>query len=190
MSLYDTELSSFMWKIQHGVSDLIQTEKKIDEINNLVELSHDENSVFQFSDKYLKEAYDNVESYVILYCLENDLRDKIRDCLADEPNWIDDSVFDKLKKDIQERKTRESKAKILMRDDDNLVYMTLGELKEVILQKWNKFEQSGVFRSKSYIDRILTDINKSRIIIAHNCKLQDLDKEQLNLNLKYYNSQS
>ena len=179
-----------MWKIQHSISDLIQTEKKIDEINNLVELSRDENSVLQFSDKYLKEAYDNVESYVVLYCLENDLRDKIHDCLFDEPKWIDDPTFKQLKEDVQDRKAKESKAKILMRDDDDLVYMTLGELKEVILKKWDKFEQSGVFRSKSYIDRILTDINKSRAIIAHNCKLQDLDKEQLNLNLKYYSSQN
>ena len=189
MNSSDTELNSFMWKIQHSISDLIQTEKKIDQINNLVELSRDENSVFQFSDKYFKEAYDNVDSYIILYCLENDLRDKIRDCLVNEPNWIDDSMFDKIKKNIQDRKTMEFKAKILMRDAD-LFYMTLGELKEVILKKWDKFEQSGVFRSKSHIDRILTDINKSRIIIAHNCKLQDLDKDQLNINLKYYNNQS
>ena len=190
MSSYDDGLNSFMRKIQHSINDLIQTEKNIDEINNLVELSRAENSVFQFSDKYLKEAYDNVESYVILYCLENDLRDKIRDCLANESNWIDGSEFKKLRESIQERKTKEYKTKISMRDDDDLVYMTLGELKEVILQKWDKFEQSGVFRSKPYIDRILTDINKSRIIIAHNCKLQDLDKEQLYLNLKYYDSQS
>ena len=175
-----------MWKIQHSVNDLVQIEERFEEINNLIEFSSGENSIVHFGDKYIKEANDNLESYKILYCLENDLRDKIRDCLSDEPNWIDDSAFVGLKKEIDERKKKESKSKILMRDDEYLIYMTLGELKDLILKKWSKFEQLGVFRSKLYIERILTDINKARIIIAHNSKLHDLDREQLNLNLRYY----
>ncbi|EIJ66163.1 hypothetical protein BD31_I1684 [Candidatus Nitrosopumilus salaria BD31] len=178
-----------MWKIQHSINDLIQIENSSEDINNLVEFSSDENSILQFNEKYIKEANDNIEAYKILYCLENDLREKIRDCLSGEPNWIDDAMFSNLKTEINKRKIDESKAKILMRDDDDLIYMTLGELKDVILKKWDKFEQSGVFRSKPYIDRILTDINKARIIIAHNSKLQDIDIEQLNLNLGYYNKQ-
>lgn len=190
MNSSQIELNSFMWKIQHSINDLIQIENRSEEINNLVEFSPNENSVLKFNEKYVKEANDNLESYRILYCLENDLRDKIRDCLSDEPNWFDDPMFTAMKTDIDRRKKEEAKAKILLREDDDLVYMTLSELKEVVMKKWDKFEQNGVFRSKSYIDRILTDINKARIIIAHNSKLQPIDVEQLSLNLGYYYKQN
>ena len=188
--MIDAELNSFMWKISHNINNLISIEKNTEEINNLIEFSSSENSILQFDDKYIKEANDNLEYYKILYCLENDLRDKIRNCLQDEPSWIDEPSFSNLKIEFEKRKKEEAKAKILMRDDDVLTYLTLGELKDVILKKWDKFEENGVFRSKSYIDRILTDINKSRIIIAHNSKLAEIDMSQLKLNLEYYYKQS
>lgn len=183
-------LNGFMWKITHSINELIEIEHKFEEINNLVQLSPSENSVLQFDDKFIKESNDNTESYQILYCLENDLREKIRECLSSEFNWFDAPEFTHLKTQINERKNNESKTKILMRDDDDLVYMTLPELKDVILKKWNKFEENGMFRSKQYIDRILTDINKCRIIIAHNSKLEEIDKSQLKLNLQYYYKQN
>ncbi|MCE2507533.1 MAG: hypothetical protein J4F36_13920 [Nitrosopumilaceae archaeon] len=190
MNPADIELNSFMWKIRHGINNLTNIEEKTEEINNLIEFSPSEDSILQFDEKYIKEANTNLEYYKILYCLENDLRDKIRNCLQDEPNWIDESTFANLKLEFEKRKKEEAKAKILMREDDVLTYLTLGELKEVVLKKWSKFEKNGVFRSKSYIDRILTDINKSRIIIAHNSKLEEIDREQLKLNLEYYYKQS
>ena len=191
MSMYDNSaLNGFMWKTIHSINELIEIERKFEEINNLIQFSPSENSALQFDDKFIKESNDNTESYQILYCLENDLREKIRDCLSDEPNWFDASEFSHLKRQIEERKRNESKAKILMRDDDVLVYMTLPELKDVILKKWDKFEETGVFRSKQYVDRILTDINKCRIIIAHNSKLEEIDVSQLKLNLEYYYRQN
>ena len=190
MSLTDTPLNAFMWKINHSINELTEIEKKFEEINNLIQFSSSENSVLQFDDKFIKESNDNMKSYQIIYCLENDLREKIRNCLHDDSNWFDDSQFSQMKTKIEERKRDEAKAKIIMRDDDVLIYMTLGELKDVILKKWDKFEQSGVFRSKQYIDRILTDINKARIIIAHNSKLEEIDISQLKLNLEYYNKQN
>ena len=131
-----------------------------------------------------------MESYKWIYCLENDLRDKIRTALHDEPNWIDESGFVKIKAKVEERKKDEAEAKILLRDPDNLTYLTLGELKQVVIQKWQKFEENGVFREKKFIDRILTDINKARIVLAHNSKLQKLDVEQLMINLQYYGQQN
>ena len=122
--------------------------------------------------------------------MENDLRDKIRTALSDEPNWIDDPAFSKIKQDVFDRKKSESEARILMREPDDFVYLTLGELKQVVIQKWKKFEDNGIFREKKYIDRILSDINKARIVIAHNAKLQKLYTDQLMLNLQYYGKQN
>ena len=130
------------------------------------------------------------QNFKWLYCLENDLRDKIRTALSDEPNWIDDPAFTKMKEDVEDRKKNETESKILLRDPDVLTYLTLGELKQVVIQKWNKFEDNGIFRERKYIDRILTDINKARIVLAHNSKLQKLDVEQLMLNLQYYGQQN
>jgi len=186
----DSEISSYMWNVVHSINELAKVEENFEEINNLVEFSPMESSLFQFDEKYIKEANDNLESYKWLYCLENDLRDKIRTALVDEPNWIDDAQFSRLKTDVEDRKRSESGARILLREPDDLMYLTLGELKQVVLQKWQKFEDNGIFRSKNYIDRILTDINKARIVIAHNAHLDKLDLDQLELNLHYYSKQS
>lgn len=182
-------LSSYMWNIVHTIDALKKIEENSDEINNLIEFSPVEGSIFQFDEKYLKEANDNLEPYSWLYCLENDLRDKIRTALADESNWFDDPAFTRLKTDVEGRKQSESEARILMRAPDDLMYLTLGELKQVITQKWQKFEDTGMFRDKRYVERILTDINKARIVVAHNSKLQKLDYDQLRLNLQYYGRQ-
>lgn len=183
-------LSSFMWNIVHTIDALQKIEENNDEINNLIEFVPVERSLFQFDEKYLKEANDNQEPYKWIYCLENDLRDKIRTALGAEPNWINESAFSKIKKDIEDRKQSESEARILLREPDDLAYLTLGELKFIIVQKWDKFEELGIFREKKYIDRILTDINKARIVLAHNSQLQKLDLEQLMLNLQYYGKQN
>lgn len=179
-----------MWDVTHSIEELQKVENDSEEINNLIEFSPIERSIFQFDEKYLKESNDNMESYQWIYCLENDLRDKIRTALYDEPNWIDDTGFAKMKQDIEDRKKNEAEAKILLRDPDNLTYLTLGELKQIVIQKWVKFEDNGIFREKKYIDRILTDINKARIVLAHNSKLQKLDIEQLMINLQYYGQQN
>jgi len=190
MSTNHRELSSYMWSITHSIEELQKIENDSEEINALIEFSPVERSIFQFDEKYLKESNDNLESYKWLYCLENDLRDKIRTALADEPNWIDDPSFATMKKNVEENKRKESEAKILLRDPDILTYLTLGELKEIVTRKWKKFEDNGIFREQRYIERILTDINKARIVLAHNSKLQKLDAEQLMLNLQYYGQQN
>lgn len=190
MTISEKELPSYMWSITHSIEELKKIENDSEEINNLIEFSPIERSIFQFDEKYLKESNDNMESYKWIYCLENDLRDKIRTALYDEPNWIDEPSFATMKQDVEDRKKSESEAKILLRDPDNLTYLTLGELKQIVIQKWKKFEDSGIFRDKKYIDRILTDINKARIVLAHNSKLQKLDAEQLMINLQYYGQQN
>jgi len=184
------ELSSYMWSVTHSIEELQRIENNSEEIDNLIEFSPVERSIFQFDEIYLKESNDNIESYKWLYCLENDLRDKIRTALSDEPNWIDDPAFATMKKNVEDNKRRETESKILLRDPDVLTYLTLGELKEIVSRKWKKFEDNGIFREQKYIDRILTDINKARIVLAHNSKLQKLDVEQLMLNLQYYGQQN
>lgn len=190
MTIPNQELPSYMWSITHSIDDLQKIENNSEEIHDLIEFSPVERSIFQFDEKYLKESNDNLESYKWIYCLENDLRDKIRTALQDEPNWIDDAAFSRMKLDVEDRKQKEADAKILLRDPDNLTYLTLGELKQIVIQKWQKFEDNGIFREKKYIDRILTDINKARIVLAHNSKLQKLDVEQLMINLQYYGQQN
>jgi hypothetical protein len=179
-----------MWSITHSIEELQKIENSSEEINDLIEFSPIERSIFQFDEIYLKESNDNIESYKWIYCLENDLRDKIRTALSDEPNWIDEPGFARIKQDVEDRKQSELESKILLRDPDNLTYLTLGELKQIVMQKWQKFEDNGIFRERKYIDRILTDINKARIVLAHNSKLQKLDAEQLMINLQYYGQQN
>src|SRR3989338_3472645 len=120
MTIDAKTLSSYMWNIVHTIDDLKKLEESTEEINNLIELNPVEGSIFQFDEKYLKEANDNVEPYKWLYCLENDLRDKIRTALIDEPKWIDDPLFSKLKQDVEDRKKSEAESRILLRDPDDL----------------------------------------------------------------------
>jgi len=189
MTINTKSLSSFMWNIQHAIDEIKKIEDQYDEISNLIQFDPPEKEFFQYDEKYLKEAYANLNPYKWFYCFENDLRDKIREVYQNNPNWLD-KVPTGTKTEIENRMKKELKSIITLRKSDELSYFTLGELKDLILNNWDDFEKEGMFRDKEFINRILTDLSPSRNILAHNNPLDELDVGRIESTLRYYGRQN
>jgi len=189
MTIDSKSLSSFMWNIQHAIVELNRVEKKYDEIKNLIQFDPPEKEFFQYDEKYLKEAHNNLNPYKWFYCFENDLREKIRVVYDKNSKWLD-KVPTATKTEIENRMKKELKAIISVRKTDELAYFTLGELKDLILSNWSDFEKAGLFRDKEFINRILTDLSPSRNILAHNNPLDELDVGRIESTMRYYGTQN
>jgi hypothetical protein len=185
MTIDQKSLESFMWKILHTVDELQKLEEKHEELVNLIQFDYPERNLFQYDEKYLKEAYHNINPYKWFYCFENDLRDKIRAVFKNETNWLQ-KVPEKTRTEIQNRMEKELKAIITIRKSDELSYFTLGELKDLILSNWDDFEREGMFRDKEFMNRVLTELTPSRNILAHNNPLDELDMQRIESTMKFY----
>lgn len=174
-----------MWNILHTIDELKKIEEKNEEIVNLIQFEPPEKNLFQYDEKYLKDAHNNINPYKWFYCFENDLRDKIRSVFKNESNWIS-KVSPKTQNEIKQRMEKELKAIITIRKSDELSYFTLGELKDLILSNWDDFEKEGMFRDKEFMNRILTELTPSRNILAHNNPLDELDVGRIESTLRFY----
>ncbi len=185
MPLDVKSLASFMWSIQHTIDALNKIEEKYDELVNVIQFDPPEKNLFQYDEKYLKEANNNINPYKWFYCFENDLRDKIREVYEGNSDWIS-KVPEKTRKDIETRMGKELKAIITLRKSDELAYFTLGELKDLILANWDDFAKEDIFREKEFMNRILTDLTPSRNMLAHNNPLDELDMQRVESTMRYY----
>lgn len=176
------KLQIFKANIDQLYSDVKNIEKKYD--MNLLEIPMPDTILpFEFDEKHLQNAEKMAEIYKQIYCFENDLRDKIRTVIpeADRSNKIPKDV----QTNIADRKSGEQSSVILIRsEEDDLVYATLPELKNIILKNWSDF--GGIFRDDKFIELIIKEINDRRIVVAHNSLLKDLDIKRLENTLAYY----
>lgn len=164
-------------------SDIQSIEQKHD-VSVLVKPKIQTKLPFEFDEKHLVYAEKMAEIYKMIYCFENDLRDKVRTVVKASPDsW--NKVPRDVQSNIEKRKKDEQSAVILIRsEEDDLVYATLPELNKIIQENWADFE--GVFRDKTFIDQIISEINDRRIVVAHNSLLKDLDVKRLENSLAYY----
>ena len=152
--------------------DQLQNEKKRSEI------------LQSFPEQLLKESKDMSTCYQVLYCFENDLRKIINDIMDESfgENWWDKNVRQGIKDDVKKRQKAEKNSVYFARVDDPLYFTTLGELKEIISDSYDVF--TNHFRSQKFVEELLFQINRLRIVVGHNCMLEELDMTTLMQNIE------
>lgn len=137
----------------------------------------------QFSQKLRDESGAMAVQYSIFYCLENTIREVIRQRLTEAhgAEWWDkpDVVPQGVAKNCADNRKREIATGVTPRSEDMLDYSTFGELGDVIRNNWDVF--GGTFRDKDAVGRVLHSLNTLRGPIAH-CKMLAED-EVLRLHL-------
>lgn len=128
------------------------------------------------------------QAYVILYCLENLLRDFIDKALtkaigSDYEVISKGVISSKLRTNAQKRKDEEAKKRWLpLRGDKLLFYFDFIDLSALIEKNWPVFDNS--FPSLSWIKCKMEDLYDIRCLIAHNGTRLDDDNFNL-LNADY-----
>ena len=137
-----------------------------------------------FPEQLLKESHDMSSCYQILYCFENDLRKIINDVMEDSfgTNWWKQKVRNNIKTDVRKRQEAEKNSVFFARVDDPLYFTTLGELKEIISDNYDAF--ANHFRSQKFVEELLFQINRLRIVVGHNCMLEEMDMTTLRQNIE------
>lgn len=134
------------------------------------------------------------QAYVILYCLENLLRDFIDNTLTkyigeDFENKI--FISNDVKKNVKSRKNDESKKVWLpLRGDKLVYYLDFKDLGDVIANNWESFKT--LFPNQPWIKSKIDELYDIRNLVAHNSLLNDtafkaleVDYEQIVQQLGY-----
>ena len=115
---------------------------------------------------------------------ENDLREIINDVMDESfgPEWWEQKVRDSIKNDVKKRRDAEKNSVYFARVDDPLYFTTLGELKEILSDNYEVF--TNHFRSQKFVEELLFQINRLRIVVGHNCMLEEMDMTTLMQNIE------
>lgn len=129
-----------------------------------------------------QEAKTMVESYVILYALENSLREFVRDSLAKKfgANWWQKSIPEKVKRSAKNTRLKEMNSPWHdVKPLEDLWYTTFEDLQGVIVANWDVFKDA--FHTQTGVVGRLTELEIPRNTIAHNRTLQTSEVERLKL---------
>ncbi|MST83715.1 Swt1 family HEPN domain-containing protein [Hallella mizrahii] len=126
------------------------------------------------------------DAYLVMYCLENLLRDFIDRTLTnnygqkyEEKITIANSVKNKVKSRIND----EAKNKWLpLRGDSYVYYLDFNELGDIISNNWNDFKE--LLPSQEWIKAKVGELYNIRCLIAHNSYLDSTSIEVLNVDYK------
>lgn len=120
------------------------------------------------------------EVYVLLYSLENSARNLIRSRLeaAHGDGWWDQVKTNDMEKKVRDRIKEEQRNKWHQpRGRHPLNYLDFGDLKDLICNNWPYFRQ--VFPDQHWVVARLTELEKSRNVVAHSNVLGDTEISRL-----------
>lgn len=144
----------------------------------------DEEYYPQFTEAVRQEAAAMAAHYEVFYCLEQSIRDLVRDRLAAEvgSNWWDTAVPEPVKTNVDANITRERDSGVTMRSTEKIDYTTFGELGEIVRANWAAFIDT--FNSQKAFTKIMTTLNVLRGPIAHCCPLAEDEALRLRLTVR------
>jgi hypothetical protein len=131
------------------------------------QLSHLSPFIKQFESANRQNASRMSRYYEIFYLLENDIRRLIVDTMeaAHGPKWWDTHVSQRVLDEVKKNRSREAEAAVTIRSEDDIDYITFGQLADIIRENWSDF--AGMLRSQSAVARVLSGLNMLRGTIAH-----------------------
>ena len=138
----------------------------------------------QFTEAVRQEASVMAQHYEVFYCLEQSIRDLVRDKLASEVGltWWDTAVPEPVKTNVDANITRERDSGVTMRSTEKIDYTTFGELGEIVRANWTAF--GDTFNSQKAFTKIMTNLNVLRGPIAHCCPLAEDEALRLRLTVR------
>jgi len=133
-----------------------------------------------FSPIIWKQAIDMSSVYVVLFCVENALRDFIVARLSESKglSWWDDCVQSKVKDEAKKLRQKEEKNKYMSSRGDSLIYYTLlDNLAQIIIHNWDDF--SDIIPNQAWITSRMHDLTMCRNIIMHTGVLPQYEIERI-----------
>jgi hypothetical protein len=135
-----------------------------------------------FSQAEVALSRDMSEIYVYLFCIENSARNLIRSILeaAHGVDWWSQVRTRDMEKKVQDRTKEEQRNKWHQpRGRHPLNYLDFGDLKDLICNNWPYFK--SIFPDQHWVVARLTELEKSRNVIAHNNVLGDIEIGRIRL---------
>ena len=132
-------------------------------------------------------ALEMARLFAVLFCFENEIRDFIREALAENegPAWID-----KLPPKIKEH--GESRRETAMKDSwlegeksDLLGFVDFGHLAQIIIAKWEIFKD--VIPTQHWLKQRMDELEKCRNFIAHNRMLLPSEFQRIYMYISDWN---
>ena len=173
---YQIEL--FLSRAQRLYNTILDLKSSGISITNLEQKSNMLDLLQTFPNYLRNESLTMSECYQIVYCFENDLREIIRTVMQDNKGdeWWN-TIQTKIKEEVERNRKAEEDSVYHGRNNDPLYFTNLSQLKDIIIQNYEYFDNH--FRSESFVKKLLTEINRLRITIAHNLAMEKMDIEQL-----------
>ena len=142
----------------------------------------------QFPSSLRSAASSMAEHYEIFYCLENFIRELVRERLEEDfgLDWWDVEeprvvVPPSVKENAERNLKRESDAAVTARSSELIDYTTFGELSTIIDSNWETF--GDLFNSRKGTISVLARLNLLRGPIAHCSELSEDEVLRLRLTL-------
>lgn len=134
-----------------------------------------------FESEILAKGRKMADFYVLYYCIENTIRALISDRMTEkhDANWWTQKVPEQVKKDVKDRQEREKDTPMAIRSSDPLTYTTFGELIVILDTNWVDF--ADTIRSQKAMQKILSELNSLRGVVAHSAELGDDDIDRFKL---------
>lgn len=141
-------------------------------------------SVAQFSADVRDNAELMSEHYKLFYMLENDIRRLIDDTIteAHESGWWSAHAPASAKEECRLNRQREAEFGVSSRSDNELDYISFGQLGEIMRHNWDLF--GGIVSNQKALGRVMYALNNLRGPIAHCGLLADDEIDRLKLTVK------
>lgn len=140
--------------------------------------------VSQFPGETRANANAMSEHYKLFYMLENDIRKLIDGVMTEAKgaSWWSAHAPGSAKEECRANQQRESEAGVTSRSDNELDYISFGQLGEIMRAHWGLF--GGVLSNQKAMGRVMFGLNMLRGPIAHCGLLADDEVDRLHLTVK------
>lgn len=165
------------------VSPQLDAEEPLNVIDEINEASI-ESEIIELNDDLIGKGKQMAKAYIILYVLENRLREFIHKVLTEKIGAdYSSAISPKLHTHIDQLKEQERTKKWLpLRGDNDLYYLDFSKLSDLIINNWGHFED--IIPDQHWIKVKLDEMYNIRCLIAHNSYISDENFELLNVTTK------
>lgn len=123
-------------------------------------------------------------AYLAFFCLENGVRDLVRERLAENhgADWWDSCAPTGIQTKVAQRREKEGASRWHARRGEHPIHYTdFGDLKSLITSNWADFED--LLPDQNWVTSRLDELEVSRNIIAHSNTLPDREVDRIRLYL-------
>lgn len=125
------------------------------------------------------------EYYEVFYCLEVSIRRLVSAMLAEAEGkdwWASVRVEEGIRNEVRIIQKKENDSGITPRSENNLDFLTFGQLGQLITSNFDLFET--VLTTKGAVSRVMNQLNLLRNPIAHCCELSADEADRLRLSVR------